>query len=450
MPRSSKTNRTSALIFWLATIYLFALIFAAWGFAVGRYEVFPFSLLKAPYYELHRFVKGTVDDDEKSLAHKLMYHRQEKKNAHPDPREFIVHDVGFSDDGYLLASRYSNQHGQVIVELIRLRDFDVLHTWVPPIQKILDRSVTDQNTNILSGYRAQHPLLFENGSVVFHSGEGALVKIDKCGRIVWLINRHFHHSIERMPNGNLLVPIITVPQIQKVPADFRDDGYAVVAPGGRILEVYSIAKILMDNGYRGLFLGVGKFEEDRIHLNDAEPITRDRGRARAGDVALSIRHLSTVLLYRPDTNKVIWLKTGPWLQQHDINILPNGDFSIFGNDSFRNMASNKRLPGSVSEVYFYHVESGETTIPYSKALRRHAVVTDTGGRAMVLENGDVFVEDSQANRVMRLSVSGARWEYVNLIKKKTTGAFHWVRYMSDAEIPSLQWIETSTRGQICD
>ncbi|MCH8857610.1 MAG: hypothetical protein IIA03_15585, partial [Proteobacteria bacterium] len=50
------------------------------------------------------------------------------------------------------------------------------------------------------------------------------------------------------------------------------------------------------------------------------------------DVVLSARNISTVFLFRPSTGKIVWLKTGPWLNQHDVDYHGNGNYTIFGND----------------------------------------------------------------------------------------------------------------------
>ena len=36
-----------------------------------------------------------------------------------------------------------------------------------------------------------------------------------------------------------------------------------------------------------------------------------------------------IILYRPTTNKVLWYQQGPWIYQHDVDILGNNEISIF-------------------------------------------------------------------------------------------------------------------------
>ena len=39
-----------------------------------------------------------------------------------------------------------------------------------------------------------------------------------------------------------------------------------------------------------------------------------------------------VILYRPSTNQIIWKGTGPFFDQHDVNILDDHRISVFNNN----------------------------------------------------------------------------------------------------------------------
>ena len=45
------------------------------------------------------------------------------------------------------------------------------------------------------------------------------------------------------------------------------------------------------------------------------------------DLVISLRNLSTILVYRPST-KIKWLKTGPWINNHDAQYLGDGIFQF--------------------------------------------------------------------------------------------------------------------------
>ena len=70
---------------------------------------------------------------------------------------------------------------------------------------------------------------------------------------------------------------------------------------------------------------------DPIHLNDIQPVLSDGKYFKKGDVFLSLRNLSMIVLYRPDENKIIWHKQFPWIWQHDVDILNDHQISIYNN-----------------------------------------------------------------------------------------------------------------------
>ena len=277
------------IIHWLAIFYVVGMVFLAWGFAMGRHTVFPFNLLEPTYVVIEKFVESTPEDD-RTLIEAITQHRQLRRNEFSF-KGLRVYDKRFTDTGHLLISRFSEEREQVIIQLMRLADGQVLHTWIPPIEQILTQGRRrDQGPNSVQGYRAQHPLLLSDGSVVFHSGEGPLVRLHKRSRIVWVNDNYFHHSIELDHTGKLVVPIHNERSAIERSLNVRDDGYAILDLDGKILQRFSLGRILINNGYQGLFLGVGNVEWDRSHLNDAQPIQRDQGDAKVGDVAISTRY----------------------------------------------------------------------------------------------------------------------------------------------------------------
>lgn len=418
----------------LAAFYLVAVASLAWGVAAGRYEVFPFCVIQT----IHA---GIVDlmHDPRSFVGSLTRPRQIRRNPF-SYNGLQRRDEAFRDSGYLLVSRFSQTHSQVILELIRLGDGRILHTWIPPLDEILRRGKTESFENSREGYRAQHPLLLPDGSLVFSSGEGPLVRIDKRNGLLWLIPGNFHHSIERDHEGNLVVPVVNEPSMCAYPW-MRDDGFAVVSPNGEVLKRHSVGAILMRSGHAGLYLGVDKVSYDRIHLNDAQPIGRDSGVARTGDVALSCRTLSTVFLYRPSTDEVVWLKTGPWLCQHDVNLVEGNTYSVFGNDVFsRTGKTCDELFGVSSQVYLFDPSTQQVHTPYAEVLESLKVRTAFSGRSRILPNGDAFVEESDASRLLRVSPTAVRWEYVGGESAEWTGSLHWCRYLGPDEI-DLSWME---------
>jgi hypothetical protein len=427
----------------IALCYLTALLFFVWGVAAAKLEIFPWNQISGVYYEIYDFFTFTEAVD-RSVSEELLLAKLECESLY-DFTGFQRSDSEFKDNGYLLISRYSREHQQSIVELFSLADEKVLHTWVPDLNDLFKHTPEYTETpNNIEEYRIYHPLLLGDGSLVFSSHGGPLARFDACGRLMWTIERTFHHSKELDSNGNIVVPIVC-PRNPNAPVEpFRNDGFTIVSPDGKILKEYAMTDILLENGYDTLLYGIGKFEEDRIHLNDAQPIFTTVKGSQAGDIAISMRNISSVALFRPATGKIVWLKTGPWLDQHDINQLEDGSFSVFGNDTVRIEDKGKRLFNeNNSELYIYDPTSGVVTTPFSNVMEKEKIGSLMEGRFRLLENGDAYIEETNGNRILRISKDGVRWQYHNMVAPGVAGILGWSRYIPADQI-NMEWLEDAT------
>ena len=60
-------------------------------------------------------------------------------------------------------------------------------------------------------------------------------------------------------------------------------------------------------------MGDRKFTKDPIHLNDIQPVNFNGDYWEKGDVFLSLRNQSMIVLYRPSTNQIVWKTQGPFI-----------------------------------------------------------------------------------------------------------------------------------------
>lgn len=406
---------------WLLASYLLVLAFFCWGYASGLYHVFPNAWLAPILTELVAYWEGSRRD---SLSELVALDHQEHVSD-MSGSGFVLLDPGFKDEGFLLISRYSKSHTQTVVELFDIANQRVMHTWVPDLGAIFKAAPSfTSGINTRAAYRSQNPLLMPNGDIVTGSGEGPLVRLNFCGKPVWAIDRHFHHSLERDASGNIVAASMT-PRTELIPGvKVRDDGIAVISPDGTVIREYSLSQIFLDNDLDTLLFGVGVFEEDRFHLNDVQPL---RGKPADAGLLLSMRNLSTVALFKPETGKIEWLKTGPWLNQHDAEDLGNGWVSIFGNQFIR--GPEKFHKEDRSEIFLYQPKTGRIKTPFRQIFADEKIRTGYEGRAQMLDNGDAFVEETLRFRLIRMSEQKLRWVYVNNVTAKTGGALHWSRYL---------------------
>ncbi|MEM1057659.1 MAG: arylsulfotransferase family protein [Verrucomicrobiota bacterium] len=345
-------------------------------------------------------------------------------------------DPGFEDDGYLLVSAYDEAHRNAVVELYDLQQGETVWQWRPDYQAIIEQ--TPSLARRLEGhtppdFEAQHPYLVDGNLVFLMPKAGVLAMVDREGRPVWTLDQVFHHSIERNADGNFVVPTST-----RQPGDREENcAYAVVSPAGEVLETVSVGDLLRRHGYGGLMRGVGPWEEDPTHLNDTQPMLVTDGHVQAGDIALSCRNISTVLLYRPGEDRIVWLQTGPWLNQHDVDYLGDGVFSIFNNNVLRGAP---RKEAASSGIMTFDQKTGETVPHFQEVFREHNLQTETQGLHRWLANGDVFVELTDEHQLLRLGPEGPRWRYRHaLAEPGRIGALFWCRYLPREGL-NLSWL----------
>lgn len=437
-------SKASNVVRIFACLYIVGVIFFVWGLAAGTNKIFPWQQIAPFYDELYAFLTFT-DGPPRSTSDKVLLHPLERRLSHQGSG-FIVRDKNFSDDGYLLISRYSKSLGDSTVELFSIAEQKILYVWPFPLQEIAKRanSMTFAGGNPLDkdSFLPLHPLLLDDGGLVVSGGKNTpLVRINACGKIVWMIDRKFHHSNELDHNGNIISPIV-IEGKGPLKSPIQDDGYAIVSLDGEILEEHSIADILLKNGYRGLLYGVGHFMHDRIHLNDAQPVLFSTEDADVGDVLLSARSISSVFLFQPDSGKIKWLQTGPWLNQHDINQLEDGTYSIFGNDVVTGPAGYPSfVENDKSDIYIFNPKNGTIKHPFSNVMSEKKIATLTSGRARLLDNGDAFIEASDDGKLFRISKNRVRWEYVNSVTPPDiVGMLSWSSYLKRDEL-DLKWKE---------
>ncbi len=356
----------------------------------------------------------------------------------------VLQEGAVEDDGYLLLSAYDNSKEQSTVKLIRISDQQVLHEWVPNIQELVETIKTENphfhsNKMRASRYQITHPLLLSDGGIIFQNG-GPLFKVNTCSNIEWGIKGFFHHSIEQDPDGNFWVPSAFWPASydKDVFVRYEDNAIAKVSPDGKVLFKKSVSKILEENGYRGLLFGAGPYDWDAIHLNDIQPAHYSTEYWEKGDLLVSIKNRSAIFLYRPSTDKIVWLKTGPWINQHDPDYIGQSKISLFGNDVVRDVGMQRRhFMDGYNNIYLLDLADGSVSTPYSEVLKELNVRTPSQGLQERLENGDVFVEETDYGRILRVSPKQVIWEFTVKVDDNTVGRVGWSRYLTKEQVRDI-------------
>jgi hypothetical protein len=342
------------------------------------------------------------------------------------------------DSGYLLFSGLDSKEKKSLIKLIRISDGMEVIKWNPDWDLILKKSTQKKFADYvtLESARAVHPVLLDNGDIIF-SAVTSLVKMSPCSsEPIWLTDQIVHHSVEVDDEGNIWAPSVddfTWDGLQKLRGSIRDDAIAKFSKDGKFLSKISILKIFYDNNLLALAIGSNGYglNPDPIHLNQISIAPFDTRHWQKGDLLISARHLSTVFLYRPNTNKIIWYKTGPWLYQHSARFVDDHRISIFSNNvvSIKKGVQGFLREDDINRVFLYDFDNKQVSEPYENLLKKDRPRTITQGRAEVLNDGGLFLEDTEAGRYLRYSTDKLMWSKINNYDNNHVGNIAWGRYI---------------------
>ena len=349
------------------------------------------------------------------------------------------------EESYLLLSKYDGDLKEGIVQLIDLRNFNTIHTWNPDINEInksINKSAEFRNIPIdQNNFRAliKNPIITKNGELFFGDNT-QFRKIDKCSKLVFQKGKDvLHHSKEEDFDGNIWSPAYLFPQslpVEKVGRKtswrgYLDDGIVQMTPDGEIIFEKSVSDILIENGFENLLFTskeINRFNKDPIHLNDIQPVKSDGPFWQRGDLFLSLRHQSMILLYRPSTNKIIWQATGPFFHQHDVNIINNHSISIFNNNS--KMFFGGDVVDGYNEILIFDFRNNNFKSYLRDSMYKEEVKTITQGRGTIISNGDLFVEENNYGRLIYFNSDGSvRWTHVNRANNGKIYGYGWSRIL---------------------
>lgn len=355
--------------------------------------------------------------------------------------------------GYLLLSRYDGAASRHVVELVSLADGEVLHAWRPVPEDLLDGAPRTSKVADFTGwdnvhYRMIHPLPLADGSLIIKDHQSFPMRIDACGKLMWRQDAYLaHHSTELDDEGHVWLPALLEPStIDNVQEGFYEDGLMELDIDGNVLSVVSVPEILIENGMEWAVFNASNRNHDPVHLNDLQPILTDGPFWKKGDLLLSMRHISMLMIYRPSTREIVWMKNGPWLAQHDADILDDHRIAVFDNHAY-DKGLGARVDGA-NRVVVYDFANGLVSAPWNAALSALGVMTLSEGLQEVLPDGSVMIEEENSGRLLFLDASGETVaQYLNKTDDGTSWRLGWSRWLPAAEAEALL---AAASGAACD
>ncbi|MEE4121271.1 MAG: arylsulfotransferase family protein [Paracoccaceae bacterium] len=339
--------------------------------------------------------------------------------------------------GFILLSRHDGTRERHVVELYDLTDLSLVHQWWPDAEALLSDARRDWNWMDYTAWRrdawrAIHPLLLENGDLIVKDHYAPLFRISACGERVWMKDdTHYHHSTEPDGEGGFWIPSLAVrSDLPGTPDWFLEDKVTRMSAEGEVTYQRSLPRIYIDHGMYHRVFGADFYWKDPFHLNDIQPVTEDGPFWKKGDLFLSARRFSTIIQYRPSTDEIVWMKEGPWMAQHDVDIVDDHTIAIFNNNVV-NTGYGSRVR-DVSEVLFYDFETDRVTSPFRDAMERNDVRTQTEGLFELLPTGHLLLEEENAGRLLLFSPDGDLLaSFINNDEEGAGFRMGWSRYVTE-------------------
>lgn len=304
---------------------------------------------------------------------------------------------------------FAPQSGSGKVYLIDI-DGEVVHTWQMPYPP----------GNY--GYLTERGTLFYNGRVTEDSNRfisqqpwkgGAVLEADWNGRVLWEV-RHadHHHDGIRLRNGSVLLlclsplPKDLVPKIRGgMPGtEHKGEMYAdylveMTTDGGVVWEWRTWEHLDPETDH---ITAIQERREEWTHGNGIAELPN-------GNIVVSFRTISTVIIIERKTGQIIWkLGAPPLCGQHAPTPLPNGNLLLFDNGPHR-----LDHPMPFSRVIEVELATKEIVWKYQEE-RVSDFFSPRISNAQRLPNGNTLICEGIFGRAFEVTTDGELvWEFVN-------------------------------------
>ncbi|MGD2115439.1 MAG: arylsulfotransferase family protein [Acidobacteriota bacterium] len=258
----------------------------------------------------------------------------------------------------------------------------------------------------------QHVELLPGGDLLALVKDERLLRLDARSRLVWSRTGTFHHDLSVDGQGRIHV----LDRSQEIRPEIHPeipttvDYITVLSPDGEPIDRISVLDLVLDSPYAFLLPDVheqpidpARTAIDILHTNHVEVFDgrlADRSPLyRAGNVLLSSRTLSTVLIADPERREILWA-WGPsnLIYQHHPTLLDGGNILIFNNGLER------------SEV----VELDPLARKVVWRFRHDELFSRLRGSCQRLPNGNTLITESDTGYVFEVTPDGERvWRFAN-------------------------------------
>ena len=315
-------------------------------------------------------------------------------------------DRGRAFEGFTLFAPLSGNGKVYLIDL----DGEVVHTWQMPYPPGNYGYLTERGTYFYNGKTPETSTRYISNKV--WKG-GAVLEADWNGRVLWEV-RHpdHHHDGIRLRNGNiLLICLAQLPRelIPKIKGGLPGTEHNGEMYGDYLVEMTIKGEIVWEwrtwehlDPATDCITAVQDPREAWTHANGLAELPN-------GDVVLSFRHISTVIIIDRKTEKIVWkLGAPPFSGQHAPTPLPNGNLFLFDNGPHR---LDQSMP--FSRVIEIELATKQIVWKYQEK-REYEFFSPRMSNAQRLPNGNTLICEADFGRLFEVTAEGELvWEYVN-------------------------------------
>ncbi len=244
-----------------------------------------------------------------------------------------------------------------------------------------------------------------------------LVKVDKYSKKIWAYGGHAHHEFAIGGDGRVYALTQRLRRSEGDEQLFQTNGgspliedlLTILSPDGVELQTFSILDALVASPYFRPLLCHTPSTGDVLHCNGIDVIDEQFASQHegisAGDLLVSLRNLSLLIVVHPASESIVWATTGPWNHPHDADPLANGNIMIFNNFVAHGIECK-------SAVIEFDPRTRRTVWSY-EGRAESPLRSDIRSCQQSLDNGNVLITASDQGRIIEITRDGKIvWEYV--------------------------------------
>ena len=417
---SSRVSRTKAL---LACILVGGGAFL-WGAACGRYEVFPFRLLRSALGRTGSISENGTESNTAAEPPPGLWGRatgDEFAGLDMDAMRELA-DLPYLE-GYQEApeessvTRFDPDRAEAGLNLVvsghapaaDLVDMEgrVLHAWSLQLRAAWPALDLDGREGFAEFWRRAHA--FPDGDLLaIYDGIG-MVRVDADSRLEWADAGNYHHDLWVADDGT----IYTLSRhsrdrhdVLELDGPIEEDFVSILAPTGDELRRVSVLECFVRSDYFPLLENARK-QGDVLHANTIERLDgrfADRIPAFAeGNFLVSLPTINTVAVVDIDRVTVTWALAGLWKFQHQPTLLESGHLLVFDNGGEWGDSRVLELDPLTHDVAWSY-----------RSTPKQRFSSPFLGSSARLPGGNTLVTESTAGRAFEVTPQGERvWEYLN-------------------------------------